>query len=73
MAGGMDLVVRRQLIEGVLDGLAGIWRHAEIGVECERLGLPEPPPASECSKRERVRRSLAALTTPSCRRSRSGS
>ena len=62
MAGAIDLVVLRQLVEGVLEGLAGIWKHAEIGVECERLGLPEPPPASECSKRERVRRSLAALT-----------
>jgi hypothetical protein len=61
MAGSMDLVVLRQLVGGVLDGLAGMWTHQEIGVQCERLGLPEPPPAGECSKRGRVSRSLAAL------------
>src|SRR6266702_5081243 len=61
MAGGMDLVVLRQLVANVLDGLAGVWTHREIGVKCERLGLPEPPPSDECSQRERVSRSLAAL------------
>jgi hypothetical protein len=57
----MDLVVLRQLVERVLDDFAGMWRHKDFGAECERLGLPEPPPAEECSKRERVSRSLAAL------------
>lgn len=61
MAGGMDLVVLRQLVAHVLDGLAGLWTHRKISVECDRLGLPEPPPSDECSKRERVSRSLAAL------------
>jgi hypothetical protein len=61
MAGGMDLVVLRRLVEGVLDDFARMWRHEDIGPECERLGLLEPPPADECSKRERVSRSLAAL------------
>ena len=50
MAGGTDLVVLRQLVRSVLDGLAGMWTHAEIGVECHRLGLPEPPPVGEYSK-----------------------
>jgi hypothetical protein len=57
----MDLVVLRQLVGDVLDGLAGMWTHREIGAECERLGLPEPPSPDEYSKRERVSRSLAAL------------
>jgi very-short-patch-repair endonuclease len=61
MAGGMDLALLRQLVGGVLDDLAGLWKHLDIGAECEGLGLPTPPPADECSKRERVRRSLAAL------------
>jgi hypothetical protein len=39
-----------------------MWTHQEMGVECERLGLPEPPPAAnECAKRDRVSRSVAAL------------
>jgi len=57
----MDLVRLRQLVGNVLDGLASMWTHRVIGPECERLGLPSPPPAGECSKRERVSRSLAAL------------
>lgn len=64
MAGGMDLAVLRQLVGGVLDDFARMWRHQDIGPECERLGLPESPPPDECSKRERVRRSLAALADP---------
>lgn len=61
MAGGMDLVVLRRLVGDVLDGLAGMWTHRELGAACERLGLPEPPPADECSKRGRISRSFAAL------------
>ena len=61
MSGGMDLVVLRELVGGVLNDFAGLWRHQDIGIECERLGLPEPPPEGECSKRVRVARSLAAL------------
>lgn len=61
MTGETDLVVLRQLVERVLDDFAGLWRHQDIGAECERLGLPVPPSADECSKRERVSRSLAAL------------
>jgi hypothetical protein len=61
MAGGTDLVALRQLVGGVLDDFAQLWRHADISAECERLGLPEPPPEAECSKRERVTRSLAGL------------
>ena len=61
MSGGMDLVVLRELVGGVLNDFAGLWRHQDIGMECERLGLPEPPPEGECSKRVRVARSLAAL------------
>src|ERR1019366_1074040 len=57
----MDLVRLRQLVGDVLDGLASMWTHREIGPECERLGLPSPLLASEGSKRERVSRSLAAL------------
>lgn len=57
----MDLLRLRQLVGNVLDGLASIWTHPAIGPECERLGLPSPPPAGEYSKRERVSRSLAAL------------
>ena len=57
----MDLAALRQLMGGVLDDFAGLWRHQDIGAECERLGLPEPPPEGECSKRVRVSRSLAAL------------
>jgi hypothetical protein len=38
-----------------------LWGHRDISIECERLGLPEPPPEGECSKRVRVARSLAAL------------
>ena len=51
----------RQLVGSVLDDFARLWRHADLAAECERLGLPEPPPEAECSKRERVTRSLAAL------------
>jgi AbiJ N-terminal domain 3 len=61
MSGGMDLGVLRELVEGVLNDFAGLWGHRDIGIECERLGLPEPPPEGECSKRVRVARSLAAL------------
>lgn len=61
MAGEMDLLVLRQRVEGVLGDFARMWRHQDIGPECERLGLPEPPPEGECTKRERVSRSLAAL------------
>jgi AbiJ-like protein len=61
MSGDMDLVVLRELVGGVLNDFAGLWRHQDIGTECERLGLPEPPPEGECSKRVRVARSLAAL------------
>ena len=61
MAGGTDLVALRQLVGRVLDDFARLWKHADIGAECGRLGLPEPPPDSECSKRERVTSSLAAL------------
>jgi hypothetical protein len=61
MAGGMDLVTLRQLVGGVLDDFAGLWTHQDIGAECERLGLPEPPPEGEHSKRVRVSRSLAVL------------
>lgn len=50
MAGGMDLVVLRQLIGGVLDDFARMWRHQDIGPECERLGLPESPPSLAPSK-----------------------
>jgi AbiJ N-terminal domain 3 len=57
----MDLELLRQLVGRVLDDLAGMRTHRELGAECERLGLPEPPPADECSKRERVSRSFAAL------------
>ncbi|HEX6525342.1 MAG TPA: hypothetical protein VF070_35835 [Streptosporangiaceae bacterium] len=57
----MDLALLRQLVGGVLDNFAGLWRHLDIGVECERLGLPTPPPADGYSKRARVSRSLAAL------------
>ena len=57
----MDLVRLRQLVGNVLDGLASMWTHREIGPECERVGLPSPPSASEGSKRERVSRSLTAL------------
>ena len=61
MSGDMDLAVLRELVGGVLNDFAGLWRHQDIGIECERLGLPEPPPEAECSKRVRVARSLAAL------------
>src|SRR3984957_8924686 len=61
MSGGMDLGVLRELVEGVLNDFAGLWGHKDIGTECECLGLPEPPPEGECSKRVRVARSLAAL------------
>jgi hypothetical protein len=61
MSGDMDLAALRQLVGGVLNDLAGPWRHQDIGIECERLGLPEPPPEGECSKRVRVARSLADL------------
>jgi hypothetical protein len=61
MSGDMDVVVLRRLVGGVLSDFAGLWRHQDIGVECVRLGLPEPPPEGECSKRVRVARSLAAL------------
>jgi very-short-patch-repair endonuclease len=61
MSGGMDLEVLRELVEGVLNDFAGLWGHRDISIECERLGLPEPPPEGECSKRVRVARSLAAL------------
>ena len=61
MAGGMDLTVLRRLVQGVLDDWARIWTHREIAAECVDLGLPEPPPASDHSKRDRVRLSLAAL------------
>lgn len=57
----MDLVRLRQLVGDVLDGLASMWTHREIGQECERLGLPSPPPAGDGSTRERVSRSLAVL------------
>ena len=57
----MDLVALRQLAGGVLDDFAQLWRHEDISAECQRLGLPEPPPEGECSKRVRVSRSLAAL------------
>src|SRR5450755_1861482 len=58
----MDLVALRELVGGVLSDFAGSWRHQDIGIECERLGLPEPPPEGECSKRVRVGRSLGALS-----------
>lgn len=61
MSGGMDLDALRDLVGGVLNDCAVLWRHQDIGVECERLGLPEPPPEGECSKRVRVARSLAGL------------
>jgi hypothetical protein len=61
MSGGMDLVALRELVGGVLSDFAGLWRHQDIGIECERLGLPEPPPEGECSKRVRVARSFASL------------
>ena len=61
MFGGMDLVALRELVGGVLNDFAGSWRHQDIGIECERLGLPEPPPEGECSKRVRVAHSLGAL------------
>ena len=61
MSGGMDLDALRELVGSVLNDFAALWRHQDIGVECERLGLPEPPPEGECSKRVRVARSLAAL------------
>ena len=61
MSGGMDLDALRELVGSVLNDSAARWRHQDIGVECERLGLPAPPPEGECSKRVRVARSLAAL------------
>src|SRR5437773_12126238 len=61
MSGGMDLDALRELVGSVLNDFAALWRHQDIGVECERLGLPAPPPEGECSKRVRVARSLAAL------------
>jgi hypothetical protein len=64
MAGGRDLVALRELVGDVLDGLARMWTHREIDMECERLGLPEPPPADAFSKRDRVSRSFAALPDP---------
>lgn len=38
MAGGMDVVVLCQLVEGVLADLAMVWRHQKTGAECDRLG-----------------------------------
>jgi hypothetical protein len=57
----MDMVRLRRLVAGVLDGLARMRTYRDIGLECERLGLPEPPPADGYSKRERISSSLAAL------------
>ena len=37
MASGMDLVALRQLVGGVLDDFAGLWRHQDISAECGRL------------------------------------
>ncbi|HEY5400182.1 MAG TPA: hypothetical protein VIL16_32835 [Trebonia sp.] len=56
-----DLPLLRSALSLAERDLAGPWRHQDIGIECERLGLPEPPPEGECSKRVRVARSLAAL------------
>ena len=58
MAGGMDLVVLRQLIGNVVIGLTGYTRR-QLGEECQRLGLPEPP--DEGTKRVR---SSATSTSP---------
>src|ERR1019366_2406523 len=57
----MDLVRLRQLVGDVLDGLASMGTHREVGPECERLALPSPLLAREGSKREGVSRSLGAL------------
>jgi very-short-patch-repair endonuclease len=59
MAGGMDVVVLRQLVGDVVARLAVHNTHPELGGACERLGLPRPP--GEGSKRERVSHSFAAL------------
>jgi hypothetical protein len=61
MSGGMDLVILRELVAEVLGDFAGSLRHRAIATECERLGLPEPPPEDGFTKRERVARSLADL------------
>lgn len=46
MSGAMDLVELRKLVGGVLNHFAGLCRHEDIGIECERLGLPELPCAA---------------------------
>lgn len=62
MAGGMDLVVLRELVGNVVTLISTMNTHQELGEACERLGLPEPPPPGEGTKRERVDRSFAALS-----------
>ena len=41
MAGGMNLLVLRQRVKDVLGDFARMWRHQDIGPECERPGLRE--------------------------------
>lgn len=60
MAGDVDLEQLRDLLEPVVMGLAS-YTHKELGAECVRLGLPEPPGESEGTKRERVSQSFADL------------
>ncbi len=56
----MDLALLRELVGGVVAGLTA-YTHKELGGACVALGLPEPPGASEGSKRQRVDCSFAGL------------
>ena len=61
MAAGMDLALLRQLVGSVVVPELTGYTHRQLGEACVSLGLPEPPPESEGSKRERVSQSFAAL------------
>ena len=56
----MNLEKLRELLEPVIMRLAS-YTHKELGAECIRLGLPEPPGEDEGTKRERVSQSFADL------------
>lgn len=60
MAGSEDLARLRELVRDVVMRLTS-YTHRELGEACVRLGLPEPPPENEGTKRTRVEHSFAAL------------
>lgn len=61
MSDGMDLVLLRRLVGGVVAMLPDHYTHRELAEACTRLGLPEPPGQDGHSKCERVNHSFAGL------------